>query len=144
MVLLIDANVILNYLLNREPFFNNSFRLIDDCRNGKVDAYIAFHTVSIIWYALRKMPVSERRPILLDICELMAVVSASHQKVLQAIMEDDFPDFEDCLQEKCAETVHADYIVTENKKDFSASKIPAVTSAEMIDILHRSNISNES
>ena len=65
----------------------------------------------------------------------LTVAGASHNAVVRAILNEDFPDFEDCLQEKCALEVGADYIITRNVKDFSASEIPAVTPAEMIEII---------
>ena len=135
MVLLIDANVILNYLLAREPESEYAKKIIDFCRTGKIHGYMAFHTVSIVWYALRKKPVKERRQILFDLCKMLTVTGASHEAVIAAIEDDAFVDFEDCLQEKCAEEINAEYIVTENTRDFSTSSIPAVTAARMVDIL---------
>lgn len=135
MVLLIDANVLLNYLLNRGVECEYAKMIINFCRKGKVRGYMAFHTVSILWYALRKMPMQERRELLLDLCKIINVVGASHNGVMSALENDEFPDFEDCLQEKCAEACNAKYIVTENIKDFRTSLIPAVTAAEMVDIL---------
>lgn len=38
----------------------------------------------------------------------------------------EFRDFEDCLQDRCAKSVKAQYIVTRNVADFSGSEIPAV------------------
>ncbi len=135
MVLLIDANVVMNYITNREPGSAEAYQIMDRCREGMARGFIAFHTVSILWYVLRRKPQAERRAALLDLCELLTVTGASHQDVLAAVMNDDFPDFEDCLQEKCAENVGADYIVTENVRDFRMSKIPAATPADMLAIL---------
>jgi predicted nucleic acid-binding protein len=71
MVLLIDANVLLNYLLNRGVECDYAMTVINFCRKGKVRGYMAFHTVSILWYALRKKPVQERRELLLDLCKII-------------------------------------------------------------------------
>ena len=136
MVLLIDTNVVLDYLLVREAQYCNAARIIDYCQQFKVKSYIAFHSVSIIWYNLRKhFQSKERRQLLLSITNFFTVTGASHNAVVRAILNEDFPDFKDCLQEKCALEVGADYIVTNNIKDFSASEIPAVTPAEMIEII---------
>ena len=135
MVLLIDANVVLDYLLHREPNFSYAKKLLRNCQSDDIDGYIAFHSMSIIWYALRKHPIAERRQALRMIATMLTVVGASHSAVLEAIESNEFSDFEDCLQEKCAENVSADYIVTENVKDYSASPIPAVASAEIVEML---------
>ncbi|MBQ1510524.1 MAG: PIN domain-containing protein [Selenomonadaceae bacterium] len=135
MVLLIDANIILNYLMNRNPGFEEARKIMDFCRRDDIHGYVAFHTVSIIWYVLRRKPQEERRRLLLDICELLTVTGALHKDVIDAILDDDFSDFEDCLQVKCAENIFADYIVTENINDYSKSSIPAVTAVELIKVL---------
>ena len=46
--------------------------------------------------------------------------------ILSALDNEDFSDFEDCLQEKCAVAVSADYIVSRNLKDFVSSRVPAI------------------
>lgn len=139
MVLLIDANVVLDYLLNREPHFQDSYSVISYCQSEIAEGFIAFHSISVIWYVLRKKPAKARRAALMDICEILTVTGASHEAVISAVQNEDFPDFEDCLQEQCAATVHADYIVTWNKADFAASKIPAVTPTEMVHLLKQKN-----
>lgn len=143
-VLLIDANVIISYITNRRPGFDEAVKILDRCRDEHIEGYMAFHTVSILWYVLRKKPDRERRALLLDLCELLTVTGASHQAVLDAIRDEAFTDFEDCLQEKCAGTVHADYIVTENLHDFETSAIPAKKPAEMLELLHHIHGENKS
>lgn len=49
---------------------------------------------------------AERRIILNNICDMLEVVSASHADVLDAFNNESFKDFEDTLQEKCAETAN--------------------------------------
>ena len=39
-------------------------------------------------------------------------------------------DFEDCLVDQCAQSIEADYIVSGNIKDFSASEVKALTPYE--------------
>ena len=41
-------------------------------------------------------------------------------------------DFENAVQSATAESVHADYIVTRNLKDFMKSKVIAFTPAELL------------
>lgn len=143
MVLLIDTNVVLDYLLEREPYFKDANSILALCRTDEIKGYLAFHSVSSIWYTLRKHSEIERRYALLEVAVLLEVAAAPHEAVVDAILNEDFADFEDCLQEKCAIDVEADYIVTGNVKDFKTSTIPAVTPAQMLEILIRGRCLNE-
>lgn len=127
MVVLIDTNVLLNYLTNREDaYLKHSVKIVEMCARGECTGYIAFHTLSTLWYVLRKRSAAERRQNLRDICEIFQVASASQGEILSAIDQDSFEDFEDCLQDKCAKEVGADYIITCNIKDFDNSEVSAV------------------
>ncbi len=57
---------------------------------------------------------------------ILQVVGASHDEVVKAIDMEEFKDFEDCLQDRCAEGIGANYIITRNIDDFSNSKIQAI------------------
>ena len=141
--LLIDANVIVDYLLVRQPQFSDSTRILSACQNGDFKGYVAFHSLPSIWYTLRKVNAKQRRVALLEITDFLEVVAAPHSEVVNAIKNENFPDFEDCLQEKCAVTARADYIVTGNIKDFKTLSIPAVTPAEMLEILLNMRLNNK-
>ena len=135
MVALIDTNVILDYLLERQPQFNDSAHVLRLCQAQQLKGFVAFHSISVIWYLMRKHPHEERRKALTEVTDMLTVTSASHEEVVDAIQNENFSDFEDCLQEKCALNVGADFIVTNNVKDFSASQIPAVTPAEILEVI---------
>ena len=45
--ILVDTNVLLDYFLTREPFFNDAKQIIEKCAEGKINACIAAHSVSI-------------------------------------------------------------------------------------------------
>ncbi len=128
MTILVDANVILDYVASREPYFQEAYKVMELCYIKKVHGYLAFHSVSIIWYTLRKfIPDSaDRRLWMKRILQIVRVAGASHEEVLKAIEMDEFRDFEDCLQDRCAEAVRTQYIVTSNVKDFKESTIPAI------------------
>lgn len=72
---------------------------------------------------------------MLGILKFLRVANAQHENVINALERNDFSDFEDCLQDECAKQVHADYIVTRNIVDFSASDIPAILPERLLEIL---------
>ena len=144
MALLVDTNVIIDHILIRQPQYQDSFRIMSLCHQNQVKGYIAFHSLPSIWYTLRKVDAHQRRIALIEVTDFLEVVGAPHSEVVSAIKNENFPDFEDCLQEKCAITAGADYIVTGNIKDFKTSSILAVTPAEMLEILLNMRLNNES
>lgn len=133
MHVLIDTNVILDVLEKREPFYRASNDVLSLCASKKIHGFIAFHSVSNIFYILRKRySAEERRHLLLGILKFLQVANVNHENVQHALERDDFSDFEDCLQDECAAQYHAEYIITRNTNDFSTSNIPAITPSDML------------
>ena len=98
--ILIDTNIVLDYILVRQPQFSNSTRILLACQNKIVKGYLAFHSLSTIWYVARKnYNARKRREILLEITDFLTVTGAPHNSVIDALKNEDFHDFEDCLQE---------------------------------------------
>ena len=133
MLVLIDTNVILDVLEKREPFYESSNDVLSLSATKKIEGCIALHTVSNIFYILRKNYSAEnRRHLILGILKFLKVTNVSHENVRRAVERNDFPDFEDCLQDECATQNHADYIITRNTDDFSNSNIPAITPSDFL------------
>ena len=85
MVVLIDTNVIIDFLIAREPFYHSALQVIKKCASGEVNGYIAFHSLPNLWYILRKIPEETRREWLEKICKILNVTSATHEAVIKAI-----------------------------------------------------------
>lgn len=133
MLVLIDTNVILDILEKRDPFYEASSEILSLCAAGKIKGCIAMHSVSNIFYILRKHYSAEnRRRLLLGILDFLRIADVDHENVRHALERRDFSDFEDCLQDECAMQHHADYIITRNIDDFSHSNVPAVTPMDFL------------
>ena len=133
MVILLDTNIILDYLDKRVDFSQAAKNILTICATEKVTGYIAFHSVSNIFYILRKNYSEEkRREMLGSILDILKVTGASHSRVRSALMRENFKDFEDCLQDECAKEVQADYIITRNVTDFAYSDTKAITPEDFL------------
>jgi len=129
--ILIDTNILLDYLLCREPFEKAAREIVIACRQKRVLGCIAAHSVSNIFFILRKaFSIGERRRLLHNLCELFEVEGVDKVKILEALENEKVSDFEDCLQMECAIAFRADYIVTRNCGDFKESKIPCIEPEE--------------
>ena len=133
MDLLIDTNIIIDILQNRPLFVENSQKIISAINNKQFRGFIAAHSITNLWYILRKTHTQEkRRELILTLLDFFEIVSLSKQKLINALLRKDFLDFEDCLQDECAIEFCADYIITRNPKDFNNSKVSAITPEEFI------------
>lgn len=125
--ILIDTNVLLDYLLERDPFFKEAKEVILLCVEGKVKGCIAAHSIPNMFFILRKdYNAKERREVLSNLCSIFDVEGIDKAKLLSGLANEDFIDFEDCLQMECAKSYGADYIVTRNVADYSVSEIKAI------------------
>ena len=126
--ILVDTNVLIDYLTTREPFFQHAKKIIQLCRTEKIFGALAAQSIADIFYILRKeMTVEKRRAVLLNLIEIFYVETVDRQKLKNALMNKNFSDFEDCLQTECAISFKADYIVTRNTGDYRQSEIPCIT-----------------
>ena len=126
--ILVDTNVLIDYLTTREPFFQHSRKIIQLCKTEKIFGAIAAQSIADIFYILRKeMSVERRRAVLLNLIEIFCVETVDRQKLKNALLNENFQDFEDCLQTECAISFKADYIVTRNVRDYQQSEISCIT-----------------
>lgn len=134
---LIDTNVIINFIAKRDdPYKDACFELMKLCAENVFEGRIAFHSLSIIWYVIKKQETEAKaRAWLNDICNILTVTGATQEQVKEAIKNSNFRDFEDCLQDECAVHTNAGYIVTCNVKDFQHAKTPVVTPDVFVKIL---------
>ena len=134
MKVFVDTNVILDYISKRREYYDDARAIMETCRRGVNIGYIAAHSVTDVFYILRReYSDNERRTLLSLYLNLVEVVGIDKEKIISAIKRKDFHDFEDCLQDECAFACGVDYIITRNVKDFEQSRIKAITPAEFIE-----------
>lgn len=133
MKILIDTNVLMDYLAKRSPYSDDAEVILNACTDNKLSGCIAAHSISNLFYILRKAySVDERKKILRVLCTLFEVIEIDKNKMILALDNKEFEDFEDCLQLQCALDHKADYIITRNLKDFTSSPIECIEPAEFI------------
>ena len=139
MVVLVDANVILDVLQERQPFLADSERILRLCAERTVTGVIAAHTIPTMFYVLRKFyPQDELRAALLNVCGIFVVSPLTADKITAALKNNAFTDFEDNLQEECAVERTAACIITRNPKDFKNARIPALLPDDFLKQLEKS------
>lgn len=135
MNILIDTNVMLDFLTERELFFDGADKIMQMCKQKKIIGFIASHSIMNAFYILRKdFSVQDRREMLRDYIKLVTVVGIDGSSIDRALQREDFSDVEDCLQDECALRCRADYIVTRNIGDYKYSKVKAITPDELLEM----------
>jgi predicted nucleic acid-binding protein len=130
---LVDINIIIDDMAKREPFAKLSHDILTLCAQDKFIGYISAHTIPTAHYILRKQySTIEVKNMLRYICEILNIAGYTKEQVVDALNNDVFNDFEDCLQMESAQTVNADYIITRNINDFSGSPIPAISTENFL------------
>lgn len=125
--ILIDTNVLLDYLLTREPFYVDAKKVILKCTEGEVKGCIAAHSIPNMFFILRKdYDAKDRREILCSLCKIFEIEGIDKAKLVSGLENEDFSDFEDCLQMECAKAYGAEYIVTRNVSDYVISEVTAI------------------
>jgi predicted nucleic acid-binding protein len=133
---LIDTNIIIDFLNERVLFNDAADRLLDACGSQRVRGYIAAHSVTNVFYFLRKdYSAKTRKNMLLELFDILNVVGIDKAKLTEALLNEDFDDIEDLLQVECAEAVDADYIVTRNIADFTTSPIKAILPEDFLKLI---------
>ena len=140
MVILLDTNIILDHLILRKPFSDTAESILRLCYEEKCEGYIAAHTITNIFYILRKhFSIESRKKMLIELCEFINVAGIQRKQIVDALMNEDFDDVEDRLQVECATKINASYIVTRNVSDFIASPIPAIQPVDFLALITEGN-----
>lgn len=133
MKVLIDTNIIMDVLADREGFAEPASQLFKLCEVGKVQGIVYALSIANIVYIMRKE--LARSQIEEVISKLGAIFTLADMKAddLKKAAALPMDDFEDALQSVCASRMKADFIVTRNLKDFKNSKIMAIKPSELIE-----------
>jgi len=131
--LLIDTNVVLDWILQREPFRTDSEKIINLCIQGEVQGYLACHTILNMFYILRKeRSIAERKEILLMLCNNLNIIGINNKMLISVLCSDDLRDIEDDMQIQCAVDNNLDYIVTRDISDFKKSSVQILSPKEFL------------
>jgi len=132
MRLLIDGNIILDVLQNREPHVVDSAKIWKLCETNQAEGYVSGLTFSNLVSIMRKELSPEKINEVFKSLGLIFRFTDLTVSDLAKAAEQQWDDFEDALQAATAERIHADNIITRNVKDFKQSKIVAFTPTEFL------------
>ncbi|MEP6668636.1 MAG: PIN domain-containing protein [Chthoniobacter sp.] len=110
--------------------FEGSKRALEKCEAESHEMLISWHTLSNLFYILRRDRGAEKTvEFLRHLLSISHVAPVGHADALRAVASG-LKDFEDALQLSAAESCRADAILTRNKADFGNSSNIAVLTPE--------------
>ena len=135
MKILFDTNVILDVLLEREPFVKPALYLLAKVERSEVNGFICATTVTTLHYLISKA--LGQKEALRHIKTLLSMfeIAPVNRAVIEEAQNLNFPDFEDAVLDVSALTVGADCTVTRNCSDFKSAKIPVYTPDELVKVI---------
>lgn len=135
MKVLLDINVILDVLADREPFANDAAAVLSALESKAAVGLIAAHTVTTLHYLLsRELGPKKASRALGDLLRLVGVVPVDEDRVLHALAMG-WDDFEDAVQAACAEKAEVDYLISRNEPDFRASSVRVLSPGAFLALL---------
>jgi predicted nucleic acid-binding protein len=134
MKLFIDTNIILDILLAREPFASKSMELLQEAEKKKYSMYISASSATDIFYLLSKY-LKDKQTVYSIFGELLNIVMIADvtDSIVRRSYNENWEDFEDAVQYNCAKSIHSEYIITRNNRDFTKSDIPVLSPEEYLD-----------
>lgn len=129
----VDTCVVLDYLQNREPFFDDALNIAIGRANREYEAYITASSMTDLYYIVHRSTHSaeETHRIISTLTLLFGLVDTYAEDCINAL-HNGMPDFEDAVMGESAYRINADCIITQNIRDYAKSKVPAVTPAEFL------------
>ena len=117
----LDTNIILDYILEREPSIKITDEIINLILSGLVQGYTSTNCLTDIFYiSSKKMGKKAAKDTLFKIIDMLIVISVDCDDCAKAL-ELPITDFEDAIAIVCANKADVEYIIT-NDNDFPYGK----------------------
>lgn len=131
--ILIDTNVLIDFVCNRTEFYNEAETLFSMGLAGKIKIYFTDISVINTLYVGRKYEytIEELCNIIQSILNFCEISEIDGEVVLNALTSQ-WKDKEDATQYFSAIASNIDTIVTRNIKDYNLSNIPVTTPSDFI------------
>ena len=136
MRVLLDTNIILDFFLEREPFFLDASELFEAIANRQIEGFITASSVTDIFYICRRQTqnLEQSRQILTTTLALLSICPVDRE-ILETALKSSLADFEDAVQIACAEAQNLEAIITRNPRDFQTVNVPVMSATQMMEQL---------
>lgn len=135
MKLLLDTNVLIDFVAEREPYAADVRKLCIASTFGDVQLWVSTQSYADAYYVLRKFASEgEVKEALLATLEFF-IPCGTHAADLRPALESDWPDVEDYMIAYSTKRVGAAFLITRGEEMASKSPVPAYTAGEFLEHL---------
>lgn len=135
MRVLLDTNIVLDFVLKRQPFFVEADEIFIKLQNNEFAAFVSPITPINVFYTTRKQ--TNKSAAFAASEELLKLVQIAEcdNSVFQNALTLGFNDYEDAVQHECAIAENLDAIVTRNVKDYKNASITIYSPSKFLQVL---------
>ncbi len=129
----LDTNILLDFLLERQPFHFEANQIFDCLDKKQITLYTSSHSIATTHYFCKKENDEwSIRNSLSDLIDSVKVIGID-EEILRKSLKSHHRDFQDAIQIFCAHQIRKlDGIITRNLRDFSTSEISVFSPDEAL------------
>ncbi len=131
----LDTDVILDFLMKREPFHLASSSIFELSKNDTIKLNTSACCFSNLFYIFRKIAGSAKAKQAISSLLLYLNILEVNSHTIKISLESSFNDFEDAIQYFTALNNKMDILITRNVTDFILDDIPVLTPEEFLKTL---------
>ncbi len=132
MKILIDLNIVLDVVLNREPWVAEAKQIWNAHQSGMIDGFLVATEITNLFYIVRRISGESCARRAVNECLTTFEIASVNHEILEDADHRSGPDFEDNVCIACGVAAGIDGIVTRDPEGFSRSEILVFSPAELI------------
>lgn len=143
MRVLLDSNVVLDFILKRRDFFAEANEIFVRMQNLEFEGFVSPITpINAFYTAKKEIGLATAFASVENLLEVVEICRSDKQTLKNAFSLD-FKDYEDAVQCATAIAEGLDAIVTRNTRDFTSSPIEVYSPADFLAHLHPTDASKQ-
>ena len=128
----VDCNILIDWLLEREPYSLYAAKLIELTETGEIESFVSAVTLANTYFIIRRtLNQKVADEFLKDSVSLFSFADITSNTITKAI-NNKYRDFEDDLHYYAAIDQSIEYLITRNKKDFRQEGIELLDAEQFV------------
>mgnify|MGYP001792606244 CR=1 FL=1 len=128
----LDSDVLLDLLLDREPFMDDTSKLMENSIDSNTSLCVSPISITNINYIVGRLENQEKADFKTKRLLRLVKIENVGQQVIDEASRSKFKNFEDAVQNYCAELSGHKILITRNTKDYKNSNLSIMTPKEYL------------